>query len=160
MVIHINGKSEKINTFPGSYVALTREWKTGDVITLKMPMQTTVEYLPDHSPWVAFLHGPIVLAAKTDTTDLINLNGTDGSQKATGKLIPISEAPVIVASEKDFASKLKPVKGKPLTFSAKDLIYPAKFRNLELIPFYKLHDARYMIYWPVLSPDELSKKNF
>jgi len=157
MVIRINGKAAKINPLPGSYVALKRTWKTGDVITIKLPMQTTAEYLPDHSPWVAFLHGPIVLAAKTDTTDLINLNGTDGSQMAKGKLILVSEAPVIVTSDKNFSSKLKPVKGKPLTFSAKDLIYPDKYKNLLLFPFYKLHDARYMIYWPITSTVEVSK---
>lgn len=157
MVIRINGKAAKINTLPGTYVALNRTWKAGDVISVELPMQTTAEYMPDHSSWVAFLHGPIVLAAKTDTIDLINLNGTDGSQMAKGKLIPLSEAPLIVTSKKDFASELKPVKGKPLTFSANGLIQPAKFKRLEFIPFYKLHDARYMIYWPIITPDELSK---
>ena len=120
-------------------------------------MRTTAEYLPDHSPWVAFLHGPIVLAAKTDTANLDNLYKNDGLQFAKGKIYPIAEAPMIVTSDKDFASKLKPGKGKNLTFTATDLIYPIKFKNLELIPFYKLHDARYMMYWQITSPENLEK---
>jgi hypothetical protein len=114
-------------------------------------MQTSAEYLPDNSPWIAFLYGPIVLAAKTDTAGMLNLFGTDGSQMASGKLIPSADAPMIVSNKKDFVSKLKLVKGKNLTFSAADLIWPKKFRNLELIPFYKLHDSRYMIYWQITS---------
>ena len=155
--ILINGKNEKISSQPSTYIALNREWKSGDVITVNFPMRTTAEYLPDHSPWVAFLHGPIVLAAKTDTANLDNLYKNDGFQFAKGKIYPIAEAPMIVTSDKDFASKLKPVKEKNLTFTATDFIYPIKFKNLELIPFYKLHDARYMMYWQITSPENLEK---
>jgi len=40
-----------------------------------------------------------------------------------------------------------PVAGKPQTFKATELIKPAAFKKLQLIPFYKIHDARYIIYW-------------
>ncbi len=53
----------------------------------------------------------------------------------------------MLLSEHGGLKYLKPVYGKPQTFIAPDLIHPATFKNLELIPFYKLHDARYMIYW-------------
>lgn len=158
MVVRVNGKAQKINAQPGTYIILKREWKMGDVITLNMPMHTTAEYLPDNSPYAAFLYGPIVLAAKTSDSNLDNLYGENGTQKAIGKLIPTSEAPVITTSDANFASELKPVKGKPLTFTAKSLISPSNFKDLQLIPFYKLHDARYMIYWNVKNHQD-SQKN-
>eukprot|EP01031_Cornospumella_fuschlensis_P044629 gene44629-54576_t len=60
-------------------------------------METTAETLPDGSPWVSFVHGPIVLAAKTDTTDLKGLFADDSrmGHEASGKLYPLDEAPIL-----------------------------------------------------------------
>jgi hypothetical protein len=55
--------------------------------------------------------------------------------------------PVLQTENANLATYLKPVAGKSQTFVAPELISPAKYKNLELIPFYRLHDARYMIYW-------------
>jgi hypothetical protein len=49
------------------------------------------------------------------------------------------------ASNGNDASFIKPVNGEPLTYSAAGLVYPAKYNSLKLIPFYKLHDSRYVI---------------
>ena len=51
---------------------------------------------------------------------------------------------------------IRTVAGKPLTYTAKDLIYPAKYSGLKLIPFYKIHDARYIIYWEKETPATLA----
>jgi uncharacterized protein len=39
-----------------------------------------------------------------------------------------------------------------LTFAAPDVVQPARWRGLKLIPFHRLHDARYVIYWRVIPP--------
>ncbi len=148
--IKINGAKIDVNEQPGTYVKLKQEWKKGDEIEIRLPMELHTESLPDSSHYVAFLHGPIVLAAKTDTTDLDNLLADAdqfGGYRARGKMYPLNEAPVLAGNTPDPAKYLEPVNGKPQTFTAPDLIRPAKYKNLELIPFYKLHDARYMIYW-------------
>lgn len=148
--IKINGSKVTVDAQPGSYVKLNRAWKKGDEIEVRLPMEISAEALPDSSHYVAFLHGPIVLAAKTDTTDLDNLLADAdqfGGYRARGKLYPLNEAPVLTGDNSNLAKYLKPVDGKPQTFTAPELISPAKYSNLELIPFYKLHDARYMIYW-------------
>ena len=41
-------------------------------------MRTTIERLPDGSDYVAILHGPILLAAKTETEELKDLVAGDG----------------------------------------------------------------------------------
>ncbi|QEM08378.1 hypothetical protein DIU31_024930 [Mucilaginibacter rubeus] len=53
---------------------------------------------------------------------------------------------MLVSNQSDPEKYLKPVAGKPQIFLAPELISPAKFKNMKLIPFYKLHDARYMTY--------------
>ncbi|HEY4323599.1 MAG TPA: glycoside hydrolase family 127 protein [Mucilaginibacter sp.] len=156
LAININGKSIKVNNNPGSYVQITRKWKKGDIIEVTLPMRLTFERLPDSSHYVAFLHGPIVLAAKTDTSDLDNLLA-DGDQfggyRARGKLYPLNDAPQVVLTSHDLSQQIKPVTGRANTFITNNLIMPRKFESLELIPFYKLHDARYMIYWHQLKAE-------
>lgn len=148
--VKINGAKVAIDAQPGTYVKLNRMWKKGDEIEVRLPMGLSTEALPDSSGYVAFLHGPIVLAAKTGTSDLDNLIGDSdqfGGYRARGKMYPLDSAPVLIANDPDLTKYLKPVNGKDQTFTAPGLINPASYKNLELIPFYKLHDARYMIYW-------------
>lgn len=155
--ISVNGAEVAVNGTPGSYVGITRKWKTGDKIIINLPMKTTVEQLPDGSNYVAVLHGPIVLAAKTDTAEMKGLFADDsrGGHIASGRQIPLLEMPMFASKDKDVASMIKPVAGKPLTFMAGDLIYQEKYKNLELIPFYKLHDSRYVIYWQIETPEKI-----
>lgn len=157
--ILVNGKPVKINASPLSYVSLEREWKNGDVISITLPMHTVVEQLPDSSSWASFVHGPIVLAVATDSTDLKGLR-SDGSRMghvAEGKFYPMEEAPGILTNDKQWIKEVKPVSGKPLTFSIPSTVYPERYSGLQLVPFFSLHDQRYMIYWPTTTATELKK---
>lgn len=159
MKIKVNNEEVKALAEKNSYIKIERVWKTGDMISISLPMQTIAEYLPDNSPWVSFVHGPIVLGAATDTTNLVGLRADDSRMGhiANGTLYPIDEAPLMLTSQKNIASGLEKVKGKTLSFKATSLIYPATYKNLELVPFFQIHDARYMIYWRVTDPKGLEK---
>ncbi len=160
-VVKVNGKNIMVNAKPSSYIPIKQNWKTDDKISLNFPMETTAEALPDGSPWVSFLHGPIVLAAKTDTTDLKGLFADDSrmGHVAAGKYYPLDEAPIIVSNKpNDYLNKIKPITNKPMSFSMGNIVYSKKYNGLQLIPFYKLHNARYMIYWPVMNAAELENK--
>ncbi len=156
--IHINGKKVVAEKNKEGYIALKQTWHSGDKISIHLPMETTAEPLPDGSSWVSFLHGPIVLAAQTDTTDLKGLfaDASRMGHEASGKLYPLDEAPVLVSSDKDFLQKIKPVAQKSLQFTLENTIYPAKYQSLTLIPFYQLHEARYMMYFPVMNASQLA----
>ena len=65
MTVQVNGKAVKLDARPGGYVALTRRWRSGDRIDVRLPMTTHLEQLPDKSNYYAVLHGPVVLAART-----------------------------------------------------------------------------------------------
>jgi len=160
MQVQVNGKVVPATASSPGYATVVRKWHSGDVVTVALPMETKAEYLPDHSPWVSFVHGPIVLAAITDTTDLVGLRA-DGSRMghvANGPLYPVEEAPVLVSTDQDLAAHIKPVAGRPLTFTAADLIDSDQYRNVQLVPFYQIHDARYMVYWPVATPESLAAR--
>jgi hypothetical protein len=159
MQVLVNGQKLKAISDENGFVAISRQWKNGDVISLRLPMHAKMEYLPDGSPWASFIYGPIVLAAKTDTANLTGLRADDSrmGHVANGKLYPISNAPFIVSSGQNPALQLKPIKGKPLSFSASSLVYPSAFQNLVLEPFYRIHDARYMLYWRVTNNEGFQK---
>lgn len=151
--LKVNGKAENIVAQPGSYVKLERTWKKGDQIEIVLPMHVKAEPMPGKAPYVALLNGPILLAAKTDSTNLTGLFADDSRMGhiASGTQYPLQDMPLFVNNQTDYASQVHPVKGKSQTFKASNLIYPATKKNLELTPFYKLHDSRYIVYWQTVN---------
>ncbi|UOG77561.1 glycoside hydrolase family 127 protein (plasmid) [Hymenobacter tibetensis] len=160
MAVQVNGKPVAATASSPGYATVTRKWRSGDVVTVALPMETKAEYLPDHSSWVSFVHGPVVLAAVTDTTDLTGLraNGQRMAHVPTGQLYPIEDAPVLVSTSQNVAEGIKPVAGRPLTFTAAGLVDSDHNRSVQLVPFYQIHDARYMVYWPVTTPEGLAAR--
>ena len=70
---------------------------------------------------------------------------------ASGERLPIDKAPIIIEDAVDaIGKKLVPIKGKPLSFTATN-IKMVNSSNLVLEPFYRIHDARYMMYWMALT---------
>ena len=152
--VKVNGKSVDIVTGPSSYVAISRQWKKGDVVELTFPMYNSVKYLPNLPQYVALMHGPIMLAMKTGTEDLVRLIADDSrfGQLAAGKKLPVDKAPILVNKDVEgIADQLVPIAGKPLHFNLTTRM-ENEIRN-ELMPFFELHDARYMMYWLALSED-------
>jgi DUF1680 family protein len=149
MQLKINGKSVVVSSDPGHYVSLNRVWKKGDRLEIVLPMQTRTEQLPDGSNYVAVMHGPILLAARTDTTDLAGLYADDSRMGhiAKGRQYPLQDMPIFVSEDKNFADRILPMAGQSLHYTASSLIYPDQYKDLQLEPFYKIHDSRYVIYW-------------
>lgn len=157
--ISVNGKLVEIDGKPSSYIAVERIWKKGDEVQILLPMHNSVEKMPNVSNYIAIIHGPILLGAKTGTEDLKGLVANDSrwGHIAGGERLPVDKAPIIIENSlDDIAGKLTPVKDKPLTFTASlNLVNKV---NIELEPFYRIHDARYMIYWMWLT--ESKYKNY
>jgi hypothetical protein len=158
--VRLNGRPVTVHAAPGGQVELRRTWAAGDRVDVELPMRTTLEPLPGLERFVAVLHGPIVLAAKTPQPgETLNLRA-DGSRMghiAHGPVCPQQAAPVFVSDRADFLRRFRPVPGQPLTFTAPGLIQgPKGEEKLQLIPFFRLHDARYMLYWARSSPAQYS----
>jgi hypothetical protein len=147
--ITVNGKTVPVIAGPSSYVRLIRKWRRGDLIKVKLPMQTTMEKLPDGSDYEAVLHGPIVLASVIDTLAEKGRDADDSrmGHVAGGDLYKLTDMPVFVSDSADDAAGILQDKKTTMSFTAKNLIYPAKYRELKLVPFYKIQDARYVVYW-------------
>jgi hypothetical protein len=157
--VKVNGKPVSIVTGPSSYVAISRQWKKGDVVDITFPMHNSIKYLPNVPQYIALMHGPILLGMKTGTEDLAHLVADDSrfGQYASGKKLPIDQAPILINNDiDDIANQLQPVAGKPLHFTLSTKMENS-IRN-EIQPFFEIHDSRYMIYWLALS--EKSYKSY
>ena len=149
----VNGKTIPVTAHPSSYFAVDRLWKSGDVVEIILPMHNSIEHLPNVPEYIAFMHGPVLLASKTGTGDLAGLVADDSrwGQIASGKRLPIDKAPIIIDDKlSEINSDLVPVEGKPLRFTVPNLklINPV---NVLLEPFFQIHDSRYMMYWMALT---------
>ena len=155
----VNGEPVSIKEEPGSYISVERLWKDGDTVRMELPMHITAERMPDGSDYRALEYGPIVLGAKTNAEDMKGLfaDASRGGHIADGKKIPLSETPIFLTNTPDdIAKDVHKEAGQELRFSASDILYPERFSNLEFIPFYKIHDSRYVIYLPVETPESLA----
>ncbi|MFP9098956.1 beta-L-arabinofuranosidase domain-containing protein [Flavobacterium sp. RHBU_24] len=159
--IKVNGKTVSYTQNTEGYVQIDRTWKSGDNISVSLPMNNSVEYLPDNSAWVSFLHGPIVMAAPTGTKDLTGLRADDSrwGHIAGGPMYPLPDAPLLASNDNDLSTAMHKVStAQPLTYEISSLIVQPGFKNLELVPFYKVHDSRYMLYWPVAKKDGVKQR--
>jgi len=155
----INDQPLPLESHSSSYAAITREWRDGDRVDIELPMRTTIERLPDGSDYVAILHGPIVLGAKTAPEQMNGLIAGEGrwAHVSPGPYLPLDGAPMLVGDVRTLADHVHPMEGRPLTFKAADIIRPVQARDVELVPFFRVHDSRYMIYWRAVAPDEYSR---
>jgi hypothetical protein len=119
-------------------------------------MENKVEQLPNVSRYLALMHGPVMLGAKTGTENLTGLVADDSrwGHIANGTLQPLDQAPILIGDRQTIPTSLKPIAGKPLNFKANDLFAKKADSALVFEPFYKIHDARYMIYWMALTQNE------
>jgi DUF1680 family protein len=158
--IAVNGRVQVVKAGADGYVELRRDWRDDDRIELRLPMKTHLEQMPDKSNYYAVLYGPIVLAAKTQpyANEQLNYLADDSRMGhiAHGQVCPLESAPMLVSDTKAFMDRFKPVPGKPLTFTAPGLVQGRNVGTVEFIPFFRLHDSRYVMYWPYSTPAALA----
>ncbi len=143
--VSVNGQPAATDSQPGSYASVEREWHDGDVVEVGLPMSLRAEAMPDDPSVVAFLYGPIVLAADLGASDPSRRYGPQAPEMA------IEDTPVVPALIADTAqaalARLQPT-AEPLAFQSHGLGRPSE---VELRPLYKLADRRFAVYLDVLS---------
>ena len=153
--VKVNGQPVDIISGPSSYISIDRKWKKGDAIDITFPMHNSIKYLPNVPQYIALMHGPILLAAKTGTEDMAHLIADDSrfGQYASGKKLPINEAPILINNDIDaIAGQITPIGDQPLHFMLETkVVNGPDDKAFILQPFFEVHDSRYMMYWLALS---------
>jgi DUF1680 family protein len=159
--LSINGERHTVQANPGDYVRIDRQWQAGDKVQLSLPMHIELEQLPDESDHYAVTYGPVVLAAKTQPFPNESLNFLSDDSRmghiAQGPTCPAEAAPLFVSDTRNFEDKFQRLPGEELAFKADGVIQNID-ENVVLIPFFRVHDARYVVYWPYSTPERLDER--
>ena len=139
--ILVNGRSKTVKGKPGSFVPVTKKWKSGDKVEIKLPFSLRLETMPDDKYRVAVMYGPLVLAG-----DL----GPENDPAATEAMY----VPVFMAKDKAPATWLESVEGQPNTFKTKQVGRP---RDIVFKPFFQTHERRYSVYFDIFNDQEWVK---
>jgi DUF1680 family protein len=86
--VSINGKEQNLSAKPGSYLKISRTWKEGDVVELKMPFSFHLDPVMDQPNIASLFYGPILLAAQEPEARKdwrkITLDAEDPGKSITG----------------------------------------------------------------------------
>ncbi len=147
--VTVNGKAVATISESDSYVALKRNWKSGDAIALTLPKTLHAEPTPDNPRRVALMWGPLALA------------GDLGQEREANDPVRQAAVPVFVAAEQPLTNWLKPMADHLGTFHsvgvgrASDHDQP---HDVTFLPFYRLHERAYSVYCDLYTPDEWKRK--
>jgi DUF1680 family protein len=138
--MRLNGRPLRVESRPGSWATIERQWHDGDAVEVRLPLRLRFEAMPDDPTVGALLYGPIVLAA-----DLGPAPGDSRYGPEAPEMRPedVRALPALFADRpEDAITHLEPA-GASLAFRTAGLSQP---RNLELRPFFRLADRRYSVY--------------
>jgi len=148
MSVTVNGKAIEAGSEPGSYVAIEREWRSGDTVEVALPMTLRTVPLPGAPTHVAIAYGPIVLAGLMGRDALYPGADILRNERVSGELLNVPvDVPVLVGDPDTLTSRIRKAPGAPpLTFETVGLGRP---RDVRLVPYYRVAHERYNMYWSV-----------
>ncbi len=135
MKVMVNGKSVPAVANSFGYIEVKRKWGSNDRVELTLPMSLHTEAMPDNPNRIAFLYGPLVLAA----------------QLGKDKPDPVLGTPVLLTDNRNVNDWVKPVPGKPLTFKMQGVGKPF---DATLVPVYTIYDQFYSVYFDYFTPSD------
>jgi DUF1680 family protein len=153
--VSVNGQALPVESQPGTFASIEREWRDGDRVDVALPMSLRIETMPDDPSVVAFLYGPIVLAADLggEGLDSSRRYGPQAPEMVNEETPPI---PALVAGDAAEAVKRVQPTATPLVFRTAGLARPA---DVELRPLFRITDRRYTVYFDLLNEAGLSRRH-
>lgn len=165
--VKVNGQAVDATVAAGkaSYVKVSRTWSVGDVVEVTLPMQLRYENCPNYTDYIAFKYGPILLAAQTTATSEEEAEKTglqyeqlqneyagegrmDHAPGSVAKRLSISSSPLLIGKREDVLKRISATDTPcHFTIDASDAQNKGRWGQLQLVPFYTIHHARYNCYW-------------
>ncbi len=141
----LNGQSWSMGE-PGTYLALSREWRQDDELSLEFPMKLRVRHARDDRSVVSFFHGPLLLAGALGREGMpeSDVSGHMALENAPTWPVPLRITPN--PEQADFP--IQRVAGTPNSYEAR-LTDPRTRQQVtvRLDPFFRVHHQRYALYW-------------
>jgi DUF1680 family protein len=147
MSVSVNGRSASTARKPGSHFRLTRRFRPGDVVEVRLPMRLSVETLPNAPEYAAILYGPIVLGGRMGTEGLTPGSQIIVNERESGNMLQAEvKVPRWTKPAAELAAHTKRTNPEKLEFQTSGFENGA---SVNLIPWFRLTHERYNLYWPV-----------
>ena len=132
----VNGEKQAVVGNPSTYAPrIERVWQN-DTIHITLPQSLTTSPLPDLPDTVAFMEGPVVLAAVLGVGSKRNSVETLTEQTLYGK-------------KEDPASLLIPDNEREFTRWRIGYRSQGQAQNTRFVPLYEIQDESYAVYFPI-----------
>ena len=151
--VSINGKKEAIEAKPQTYLSLSRQWKDGDKIAVRLPMSLHLRAVRDDKGLGVVMFGPLVLAGELGTEGVPENLCCGHNKQHSGA--PVPTVPVLVTDSKPPSAWVKRTNEKNLKFQTRNVGKP---KDVSLIPLYQMHHQRYTVYWKLLTQAEWTRE--
>jgi uncharacterized protein len=138
MTVKINGEPQQLTAASSSYVTLSRNWSSGDIIEIALPMTFHIASAPDDKQVQAAMYGPLVLAARMGSEGLrtsMIYSSLGASRSDRGMPMPEISTPGIWFERTEATTEY------PLHFRSKG---PEPIHSL--VPLNSITDERYSVY--------------
>jgi len=157
-VVAINGEAKDLTATPSTYLAIEHPWKSGDVVTMDIPLSLHIAPAPDDRLVQAAMYGPLVLAALLGTEGLTTSMIYGGSgPRGFDDGYPMPTVDLRPRLHRNAAAQTTPVQPPPedavwVEQAEATPQYPLQFRtkgrgpNHTLVPLNQIMDERYSVY--------------
>jgi uncharacterized protein len=147
MSVRVNGSRWQGGRAENGYVAIEREWRSGDRIDVALPMTLRAELLPFTTDVAAFLYGPIVLAGRLGRDGLFPGSQIIVNERQSGTMLNANvEIPILRGGIDRVLKGMRRDSRSPLTFRTSRAGVP---HDVEMVPYYRLPHERYNLYWNI-----------
>jgi DUF1680 family protein len=133
--IILNGEKQAIVGNPSTYALIGKVWQN-DTVHITLPQSLTTSPLPDLPDTVAFMEGPVVLAAVLD----------DGSKRTSAETLTEQ---TLYGKKEDLASLLIPDNEREFTRWRSGFRTHGQAQNMRFISLYEIQDESYAVYFPI-----------
>lgn len=141
VTIKVNGETLTITENPGSFISIDRAWADGDRVEVELPFALHKEEMPDDPTRLAVMYGPLVMAGGLGEVQDPHAKDPDF-------------VPIFFTENTDPKAWVEPT-GAINTFHTRGVGKP---RDVEMKPFYAVHDERYSVYWDVFTKQEWEER--
>ncbi|HEX8343087.1 MAG TPA: glycoside hydrolase family 127 protein [Tepidisphaeraceae bacterium] len=148
----LNDTPLEVDARPGTFAAVKRVWAAGDRLSVTIPMGLRAEPLNGAPNKIAFMYGPLVLAADLGRVP-DSKNFPIAGDHLVNERVKGAEAPVIVAAAGGSPVELlEPVAGESQTFRTREGV--GQPQSITFRPFNAMPYQYYNLYTDVLTPAE------
>ena len=155
--VRVNGAAVPVGA-SAKYVEVNRTWRTGDTIEVALPKTLRLERTPDMPQRAAIMWGPLVLASDLGPEPPRGRRGADEEADSSGRSGTV--VPVFVAEGQPLEKWLQPVSGEPGHYRTvnvgREPNAAGAAHEVDLVPFYLLHQRTYATYWDLVTPEQWS----